>query len=59
MNFFNTNQTYFDRDWMLFSKNIDLIIMSFSDRGKYDKVLLDSVSNGVVQKVKCPVLITK
>ena len=49
MNFFNTNQTYFCHSWnMLFSKNMDLIIMSFSGREKYDKVLLDSVSNGVV-----------
>ena len=33
--------------------------MNFSGRGKYDKVLLDSVSNGVVQKTKCSALITK
>lgn len=41
------------------SKNIDLIIMGSSGRGGFDKVLLGSVSNGVVQKAKCPVLIIK
>lgn len=41
------------------SKNTDLIVMGSSGRGKYDKVLLGSVSNGVMQKAKCPVLIIK
>ena len=41
------------------SKNIDLIVMGSSGRGKYDKVLLGSVSNGVMQKAKCPVMIIK
>ena len=41
------------------SKNIDLIVMGSSGRGKFDKVLLGSVSNGVMQKAKCPVLIIK
>lgn len=41
------------------SKNIDLIIMGSSGRGEFDKVLLGSVSNGVMQKAKCPVLIIK
>jgi nucleotide-binding universal stress UspA family protein len=41
------------------SKNIDLIIMGSSGRGKFDKVLLGSVSNRVIQKAKCPVLIIK
>jgi nucleotide-binding universal stress UspA family protein len=41
------------------SKNIDLIIMGSSGRGKFDKVLLGSVSNRVLQKAKCPVLIIK
>ena len=41
------------------SKNIDLIVMGSSGRGKYDKVLLGSVSSGVMQKAKCPVLIIK
>ena len=41
------------------SKNIDLIVMGSSGRGRFDKVLLGSVSNGVMQKAKCPVLIIK
>lgn len=41
------------------SKNIDLIIIGSSGRGGFDKVLLGSVSNGVMQKAKCPVLIIK
>jgi len=41
------------------SKNIDLIVMGSSGRGGFDKVLLGSVSNGVMQKAKCPVLIIK
>lgn len=41
------------------SKNIDLIVMGSSGRGGFDKTLLGSVSNGVMQKAKCPVLIIK
>ncbi|MFQ5782495.1 MAG: universal stress protein [Nitrosopumilus sp.] len=41
------------------SKKIDLIVMGSSGRGKYDKVLLGSVSNGIMQRAKCPVLIIK
>ena len=41
------------------SENIDLIIMSSSGRGNFDKILLGSVSNGIMQKAKCPVLIIK
>lgn len=41
------------------SRNIDLVIMGSSGRGGFDKVLLGSVSNGVMQKAKCPVLIVK
>jgi nucleotide-binding universal stress UspA family protein len=41
------------------SKNIDLIVIGSSGRGKFDKVLLGSVSNGVMQKAKCPVMIIK
>jgi len=41
------------------SKNIDLIVMGSSGRGEFDKILLGSVSNGVMQKAKCPVLIIK
>ena len=41
------------------SKGIDLIVMGSSGRGKIDRFMLGSVSNGVLQKAKCPVLITK
>jgi len=41
------------------SKHIDLVIMGSSGRGNFDKILLGSVSNGVMQKAKCPVLIIK
>lgn len=41
------------------SKNIDLIVMGSSGRGGFDKMLLGSVSNGVMQKAKCSVLIVK
>lgn len=41
------------------SKKIDLIVMGSSGRGKYDKTLLGSTSNGIIQKAKCPVLIIK
>lgn len=41
------------------SKHIDLVIMGSSGRGNFDKTLLGSVSNGVMQKAKCPVLIIK
>ena len=49
------------KDLMSFakSKNIDLIIMGSTGRGRYDKVLLGSVSNKIMQKAKCPVLIIK
>lgn len=41
------------------SKNIDLVVMGSSGRGGFDKILLGSVSNSVMQKAKCPVLIIK
>jgi nucleotide-binding universal stress UspA family protein len=41
------------------SKHIDLVIMGSSGRGNFDKILLGSVSNGVIQKAKCPVLIIR
>lgn len=41
------------------SKKIDLIVMGSSGRGGFDKMLLGSVSNGVMQKAKCSVLIVK
>ncbi len=41
------------------SKKIDLIVMGSHGRGKFDKVLLGSVSNGVMQRAKCSVMIIK
>lgn len=41
------------------SKGVDVIVMGSSGRGKFDKFMLGSVSNGVLQKAKCPVLIIK
>jgi len=41
------------------SKNIDLIIMGSSGRSSFDKILLGSVTNAIMQKAKCPVLIIK
>lgn len=41
------------------SKKIDLIIMGNSGRGKFDTILLGSISNGISQRAKCPVLIVK
>ena len=41
------------------SKNIDLIVVGSSGRGNFDKILLGSVSNGIMQKAKCPVLIIR
>jgi nucleotide-binding universal stress UspA family protein len=41
------------------SKHIDLVIMGSSGRSNFDKILLGSVSNGVMQKAMCPVLIIK
>lgn len=41
------------------SKNVDLIVMGSTGRGKFDKLLLGSTSNGLVQKSKYPVLIVK
>jgi len=41
------------------SKKIDLIVISSHGRTGFDKVLLGSVANGVVQRVRCPVLLIK
>ena len=41
------------------SKNINLIVVGSSGRGNFDKILLGSVSNGIMQKAKCPVLIIR
>lgn len=41
------------------SHKIDLIVIGSHGRGGFDKFLLGSVANGVVQKVHCPILIVK
>lgn len=41
------------------SKNVDLIVMCSTGRGKFDKLLLGSTNNGLVQKSKYPILIVK
>lgn len=44
-----------------FSKmaKFDLIVMGSHARKGFDKLSLGSVANGVVQRVRCPVLIVK
>ena len=41
------------------TKKINLIVMGAHGRTGFDKLLLGSVTNGVAQRVRCPVLITK
>ena len=41
------------------TKKIDLVVMGSHGRTSWYKLLLGSVSNGVVQRVHCPVLIMK
>ncbi len=41
------------------TKKIDLVVMGSHGRTGWDKLLLGTVSNGVVQRVHCPVLIMK
>lgn len=41
------------------SQKIDLVVMGSHGRTGFDKFLLGSVTNGVAQKVNCPVLIVK
>lgn len=41
------------------SHKIDLVIMGSHGRTGFDKLLLGSVTNGVSQKVNCPVLIVR
>lgn len=41
------------------TKRIDLIIMGSHGRTGFDKLLLGSVANGVVQRAKCPVFVIK
>lgn len=41
------------------ARKIDLVVMGSHGRTGFDKFLLGSVTNGVSQKVNCPVLIVK
>jgi nucleotide-binding universal stress UspA family protein len=41
------------------SSQIDLIVMGSHGRTRLDRLLLGSVSNGVLQRASCPVLIVK
>ena len=41
------------------SKKIDLVVMGSHGRTGFDRFILGSVTNGVAQKVNCPVLIVK
>lgn len=41
------------------TNKIDLVVMGSHGRTGFDKLILGSVTNGVAQKVKCPVLIVK
>lgn len=41
------------------SRKIDLIVMGSHGRTKLDKIIMGSVTNGVSQRVNCPVLIIK
>ena len=41
------------------TKKIDLIVIGAHGKTGFDKLLLGSVANGVTQRVRCPVLITK
>lgn len=41
------------------TRQIDLVVMGSHGRTGFDKFLLGSVTNGVSQKVNCPVLIIK
>ncbi len=41
------------------SRKMDLIVMSSHGRTGWDKLILGSVANGVIQKTRCPVLLIK
>lgn len=41
------------------SKKIDLIVMNSHGRTGWDKLILGSVANGVIQRTRCPVLLIK
>lgn len=41
------------------SRRMDLIVMSSHGRTGWDKLILGSVANGVIQRTRCPVLLIK
>ncbi len=41
------------------SKKVNLVVIGSTGKGKFDRVLLGSVSNGIVQKSSIPVLVVK
>ncbi|HUT05817.1 MAG TPA: universal stress protein [Nitrosopumilaceae archaeon] len=41
------------------SKKMDLVVISSHGRTGFDKLMLGSVANGVVQRTSCPVLLIK
>ncbi len=41
------------------TKNIDLIIIGSHGRGFFDRVILGSISNGIIQRANCPVMVVK
>ena len=41
------------------SRKIDLVVMGSHGRTGLDKAILGSVANGVIQKIRCPVLLIK
>ena len=41
------------------TKKIDLIVMGSHGKTGFDKLMLGSVANGVVQRARCPILIVK
>ena len=41
------------------SKKMDLIVISSHGRTGFDKLIIGSVANGVIQKTRCPVLLIK
>ena len=41
------------------TKNIDLIVIGSHGRGFFDRLVLGSISNGIIQRAQCPVLIVK
>ena len=41
------------------TKNIGLIVIGSHGRGFFDRLVLGSISNGIIQRAKCPVIVVK